>query len=102
MPVNCAVASCDFRGGQRSADGFKLAFFTFPKDQARRDIWVHRCAQKDKFNIETSRVCSQHFEEADYDPSCVMQRALMPHGNIRMMLKETAVPSRMLPTCSAG
>ena len=37
MPATCALASCDLRRGQFSADGSnsKLALFTFPKDPER-------------------------------------------------------------------
>ena len=96
MPSNCAVATCNFRGGQYSDDGSKLSFFCFPKDPERRATWVHKCARDDKFDASMTRVCSRHFAESDYEQSYLVKRTLVP--NVTPVLKRSAVPSLNLPT----
>jgi len=40
----------------------------FPKrDPAQYDAWVAVCSQKRKIN-KSSKVCSKHFDEDDYEP----------------------------------
>ena len=71
MPSNCAVASCDFRGGQCSDENssLSLSFFAFPKDSERKAAWINKCARNDKFDPAMTRICSRHFTDSDYDPS---------------------------------
>jgi hypothetical protein len=32
-----------------------------------RNEWINRCKREDKLNPETSRICSKHFVETDYE-----------------------------------
>ncbi|KAJ8911681.1 hypothetical protein NQ315_005760 [Exocentrus adspersus] len=52
--------------------GSSIIFHSFPKgkDLVSSTIqkeWVHCCRRNDKFNINTSRVCSEHFTVNDYE-----------------------------------
>ena len=38
-------------------------FFSFPKDNKIRKEWIMKCKRNDKFNPDTSRICSDHFEK---------------------------------------
>jgi hypothetical protein len=35
--------------------------------QTMRNEWINRCKREDKLNPETSRICSKHFVETDYE-----------------------------------
>ena len=39
-----------------------LSFFRLPKDNKIRKDWVIKCKRNDKLNANTSRICSDHFE----------------------------------------
>lgn len=84
MPASCAVGLCK---NVSKKDG-NVHFFRFLKDNTLRKIWIKQCYRRDIFNVETSRVCSEHFEESDFDN--LMEFKLM--GSRRLILKKDAVP----------
>lgn len=54
------------------ADDLKITMHVFPKSkdlvsQTIRKEWVTRCSRRDKFNPDTSRICSEHFAGTDYE-----------------------------------
>ena len=95
MPGNCSVATCTSSTGGRSKKN-GVSMFRFPKDKAIQAIWVHKCARQDFFSIQTGAICSEHFTEADYDPSYLVKRALV--SGARPSLKPDAIPSKNLPS----
>lgn len=68
MPgTGCSVAICGNNYyKQKSRGQQQIAFFTFPKDEKLQKLWIMRCHRKDKINIRTARVCSDHFREEDF------------------------------------
>jgi hypothetical protein len=84
MPTSCAVGLCK---NVSKKDG-NVHFFRFPRDVALRKIWIKQCYRNKKFNVETSRVCSEHFEESDFQN--LMEIKLM-HGK-KLVLSKDAVP----------
>ncbi|KAJ4450784.1 hypothetical protein ANN_02214 [Periplaneta americana] len=52
----CAVAVCNNSNDKN----------TIPKDLGIRKKWVIACKRQDKFNLDTSRVCSDHFNDGDF------------------------------------
>jgi hypothetical protein len=53
-------------------EGQDIIFHSFPKpkdmvSQTMRNEWINRCKREDKLNPETSRICSKHFVETDYE-----------------------------------
>lgn len=94
MPASCAVAFCKNTARQ----GRKAHFFRFPKDRTLQNAWIQRCSRKHKFNIKTSRMCSEHF--ADSDIENFMEYKLM--GNVKPYLKKDAVPSKNLKPLTVG
>jgi hypothetical protein len=81
MPTSCAVGLCN---NVSKKDG-NVHFFRFPRDVALRKIWIKQCYRNKKFNVETSRVCSEHFEESDFQN--LMEIKLM-HGKRLVLSKD--------------
>ena len=53
-------------------------------------------ARADPINVESARICSKHFTEADLDPSCISKKKL--GFKCKLNLKEdAAIPSMNLP-----
>ena len=99
MPNQCAVSTCASRGGGGGLSDGNLGtvtFFRFPKDPARRAIWVNWCRRLDLFDPEQTRVCSLHFVKEDFDPSYFVRRS-MGFVNSKPVLKPEASPSVNLP-----
>ncbi|KAJ8910908.1 hypothetical protein NQ315_003962 [Exocentrus adspersus] len=91
----CAVAVCKNNQLELKKRGLSIVFHSFPKgkDLVSSTIqkeWVHRCRRNDKFNINTSRVCSEHFTVNDYERDLEHELLNLPP---RKILKKTAVPT---------
>lgn len=84
----CAVSSCKNYYYKNPTPENKLSFFSFPKDKQRRDEWVHKCCRKDKFNVSTARICSDHFKPDDFEGLYVQMG--IPH---KKQLKQTGETS---------
>lgn len=79
----CKVVGCS--NIRNRAPG--VAFFYFPKDKSRRDLWITACGvEKANYN---EVVCEIHFSPACFKPSGTSSR-------IRA-LRRTAVPDQQLP-----
>lgn len=65
--MHCAIPSCEntFKKGQASKTG--LMFHRFPKCNSEQihQNWILFC-DNHKININTSRICSEHFLDSDY------------------------------------
>jgi hypothetical protein len=83
MPTSCAVGLCK----NVSKLVGNVQFF-FLRDVALRKIWIKQCHRNEKFNVEISRVCAEHFEESDFQN--LMEIKLM-HGK-RLLLSKDALP----------
>lgn len=90
MTTSCAVASCK----NTHLKGSNIYFFHFPKTNARlKNVWVQKCYRKRKFNVSTSRICSAHFTNDDFEN--YLQYQMM--GNVgKLILKVGAIPSQNL------
>jgi hypothetical protein len=73
MPgVRCAVFGCKNNHNTKKGTGQDIIFHSAPKSkdmvsQTMRNEWINRCKREDKLNPETSRICSKHFVETDYE-----------------------------------
>jgi hypothetical protein len=91
---NCAVAVCKNYSAKAKAAQESILFFRFPKDTNIRKQWIQKCHRKDKFRVENSRICSQHFSRQDYEDD---MKARLLH-TIPKKLNSSAVPSlNLLP-----
>ncbi|KAJ8359657.1 hypothetical protein SKAU_G00161820 [Synaphobranchus kaupii] len=81
MPQTCAAFGCTNRRIKQTKDR-GITFHKFPKDPDRRRAWVVAVRRKDFEPIDTTVLCSCHFEADDFDRT---------GQNIR--LREFAVPS---------
>jgi hypothetical protein len=72
----CAVAVC------HSPYGPEISFHRFPKDSKSRKEWIIQCRRDGKFNPETAKVCSKHFDPSDIETL----------SNGRRSLKKGSVP----------
>lgn len=90
MPgTRCAVALCSNSRIKTVQEGKDIAYHRFPKNEELLLIWIERCGRNGDWNPYSSRVCSDHFTESDYEndiQSEIMQlpkrRNLKPTGNL--------------------
>lgn len=61
----CAVAIC--KSFYHKSKGENVSFFCIPKREDIRKQWIIACKRQDKFNPDTSRICSLHFKEEDFE-----------------------------------
>ena len=83
----CAVAVC------KAPYPSGVSLHRFPKDKDRQKAWMVACHRKDKFNPDTSRICSRHFKDDDFERN--LQAELLDRQQ-KVKLKKTAVPSQLL------
>lgn len=62
----CAVAICK-SFYHKSKGEHVFFFFCIPKREDIRKQWIIACKRQDKFNPDTSRICSLHFKEEDFE-----------------------------------
>ncbi|GJQ77906.1 hypothetical protein Trydic_g16156 [Trypoxylus dichotomus] len=95
MPgTRCAVATCSNSLIQTKKANLPISYHTFPKDLNIFDVWVSACQRGDQWNPKTSVICSQHFEEGDFE---VDLRSKLMNIRTKRKLKCNAVPSLFLP-----
>ncbi|XP_067129670.1 uncharacterized protein [Centruroides vittatus] len=100
MPgTRCAVYGCNNNLLAIKAKGENVTFHVFPrqKDLISKSIgseWINRWKSGDKFNPDTSRICSVHFVQSDYERD--LQNELLGLL-VRKILKKTAIPTLNLP-----
>jgi len=94
MPGTCAVASCKNTG--RNEAGKNLSFHRFPKDDRLVKVWISRCCRKDPFNVNTARICSEHFENEQFVRD-LRSELLGDAVKARHILRDDAIPIRKLP-----
>ncbi|KAJ8971650.1 hypothetical protein NQ317_015339 [Molorchus minor] len=93
----CAVYGCNntFSTSKRCEGERQISMHVFPKfkdlvSQTIRKEWVTRCSRRDKFNPDTSRICSEHFTETNYERDLQHELLGLP---LRKQFKKTAVPT---------
>lgn len=89
MP-GCTIAICKTNTKYKNEE---IILHSFPKDKNLRNVRIHKCKRKDKFNSETSGVCSKHFTSEDYERNL---KAELLGIQIKKKLKSTAIPSQHL------
>lgn len=62
----CAVATCKNAHYKTKSRVPPVTYYSFPKDPALRNTWVWKCGRADQFNPNTSRICSDHFAEEQF------------------------------------
>lgn len=73
MPgMRCAIYGCNKNYFDVKRSFENCIFHRFPKgkdlvSKTIRNEWIVRCKREDKFNADTSYVCSVHFTENDYE-----------------------------------
>lgn len=96
MPgMRCAVAVCSnsyFKTRNRT-DG--VSYFRFPKQENLRRLWVERCKRKDKFNPDTSYICSDHFRDDDFITN--LRTELMGSKQKKFIGKNVVPSIKLLP-----
>ena len=65
--VYCAAVNCN-NGSRKNHNTpqTKVAFFNFPKKQAVRKIWIAKVRRKHWTPSNSSKLCSNHFEESQF------------------------------------
>ena len=80
--ANCTVKGC--RNPNR------VRYYSFPKNEEIRKLWIKKCGRKETFNTKKRSVCAIHFSESDFK---IDLKAQLLEGIERKILKEDAVPS---------
>ncbi|XP_067142191.1 uncharacterized protein [Centruroides vittatus] len=62
-----------------------------------RSEWINRCKRDDKFNPDTSRICSVHFVQGGYEKDLQNELLGVISLPVRKIMKKTTVPTLNLP-----
>lgn len=82
---SCGVAICRNTSINARNRGLKIRFFNFPKDPTLRTEWAVKCNRSDRtFNPATARICSEHFNDDDFEDA--LRAKLM--GEVPIKLKK--------------
>ena len=95
MVNHCAVGGCNNRAKRDTSSRRNfLLFHIVPKDLLRRAAWDKRInrADEDLKRLQTYRVCSDHFNDSDYQPYD-WQHYVRTGEAKRMKLNSTCVPN---------
>ena len=71
MPLHCCVPFCTLKG-YRDANGEKISYFNFPKNNMLRAKWIHAIRREEGKNFKinaVTKVCSRHFKPQDLKKS---------------------------------
>ncbi|KRT83134.1 hypothetical protein AMK59_3135 [Oryctes borbonicus] len=93
---HCAVAVCKNNSIAVRLNNANITFHRFPKakvSKTARAEWIRRCQRADKFNPDTSQICSIHFCETDYERDLQNELLNLP---IKKRLKKDAIPTLYL------
>ncbi|XP_066970825.1 uncharacterized protein [Macrobrachium rosenbergii] len=93
MPNICALFGCHSNSDLNT----DLTFHKFPKNEDLRKKWIHLCKKKHKFNAESSRFCSVHFQSTDFARNLKYELLGIPIPRNCIQLKSDAVPTMHLP-----
>lgn len=68
----CGIYGCNNSRVVTKISNANIVYHSFPKgknfvSQTILKKWIHCCKRADKFNPDTSVVCSVHFTENDYE-----------------------------------
>lgn len=74
---NCCVMNC-----KNNTHG-PLRFFSFPKDEERRQLWAESCGRQNWYPTDLSRICEVHFDKSQFQQN-------QQDGN--KLLKWSAIP----------
>ncbi|GLH13650.1 uncharacterized protein GBIM_18179 [Gryllus bimaculatus] len=58
---------CCFGCNEKYVKGGGVTFHSFPKDEARKKVWVQKLRRENFTPTKFSKVCSKHFEENCFD-----------------------------------
>ena len=96
MP-QCCIPGCRNRTENRIREGCeKLSFFRFPSQKSRpalRDRWLVNIARENFSPSESSRICSEHFEEACFTYKRIPLTDEEKRTFIKNALVDDAVPT---------
>lgn len=96
MPgTRCGVAICNnsLEITKRNPIAQHIKYHRFPKDPDRRKLWIIKCHRQDKFNPDTSFICSEHFITEDYERDLRSELTGIPRKKHKQLLTQLAVPS---------
>ncbi|CAK1580409.1 unnamed protein product [Parnassius mnemosyne] len=92
MPT-CAVISCKARSEVSSVAKGGISFHRFPKKPDIRKQWIEITGRKDWIPTKSSTICSQHFNEDDFEVKNSKKRYLkngaVPHVQIMYIVNDT-------------
>lgn len=94
--VQCCVYGCSNKSGEKSqlaARNF-LRLYRFPKDLELQREWLLRTEREDQREVDPSGsfVCSDHFDDADFEESNFMRAKLYYYHRMQIPLKSSAIP----------
>lgn len=104
MVTSCVVGGCDNKATSQSTRRNFLKFHVVPNDPTRRAQWnsrVHRLVDHVR-KLKTYKVCSDHFDDADYNPDHFRVYKLMGFTRqMKLELKNDAIPNTNRSTSEA-
>ncbi|XP_069704837.1 uncharacterized protein [Periplaneta americana] len=98
MPRRCCVPGCRSNyDSTLKSSGKYVSAFSFPKDENRRQAWIHAISRKDWTPSPSSTVCIKHFDEKEVNLHDIYRQ---PDGTLTKLLlncprlSKDAVPSK--------
>ena len=98
----CSAGFCSNRVGRDKVSKIPgrtfMCYFRFPKDPERRKKWLLRLDRDPKYFTpsDETRVCSDHFEDGDFNPKHVEKYNSTPEANrtkVHIWLLKDAAPN---------
>ena len=90
MPIRCTVSGCKSRF-KKNKD---IRFHRFPRDETIKNEWLSFCGPQNKrFNINSDRICSLHFESKAYKRNLKYEMLELPLPSCILRLNLKAVPT---------
>lgn len=84
--MRCALYACN-EVNQSKGCRRRIKFFSFPKDNKIRSVWIRSCQHKDTFNAIKTTICSRHFNEGDNTTIICSEKAKLLFFRSRMYFR---------------
>ncbi|KAL4126059.1 hypothetical protein QTP88_010290 [Uroleucon formosanum] len=91
----CSVFGCNCNSSKNNGPG-KINFYRFPGRDTSPDRflkWTTFCKRKQFVPGKSSKICSKHFSNEDFNESDLLREKLMPDTKVVVRLKPRVVPT---------
>lgn len=90
--VYCAAFNCKNGSNNNQKSEKKVSFFSFPKDEKIRKVWTEKVRRKNWKPSNSSRLCSDHFDDSCYSQNLSVLHAIGWTAS-KLILNSDAIPN---------